>query len=353
MSKPISPGEPSSAPTPAAEMLADLGLRYMSDATPGITRRRVGKGFTYRAPDGHVLPNDGTKEWIRSLAIPPAWQHVWISPRSATAICWPPAAMPGAASNIAITRAGASLRDEAKFGRMLAFAQALPRIRDGVEAELSKPGLGRAQGAGHRRAPARDDADPRRQRRVRQGQQDLWPDHPAQPARQGRGRASCVSASAANRGKRHAVTLKNRRLAQLIAKMQELPGQELFQYLDEDGGRQPIDSADVNAFLREIAGDDFTAKDFRTWAGTVLGSLGACASSSLRQRGRRQAQHYPGDRAGGEPPRQHAGDLPQELRPSRDRRRLSRRLADRACGGDRDRAARRAGRSASPRRSPC
>jgi DNA topoisomerase I len=269
MSKPIPPDEPSSAPTPAADdMLADLGLRYMSDAVPGITRRRVGKSFSYRAPDGRVLPNDGTKEWIRSLAIPPAWQHVWISPRRDGHLLATGRDARGRKQYRYHPR-WRSLRDEAKFGRMLAFAQALPRIRDGVEAELRKPGLGR-------RKVLATVVRLLETTLIRVGNDEYARSNRTFGLTTLRNRHVKAEGSElrftfrGKSGKRHAVTLKNRRLVNLIAKMRELPGQELFQYLDEDGVPQPIDSADVNAFLREIAGDEFTAKDFRTWAGTVL-----------------------------------------------------------------------------------
>ena len=269
MSKPIPPDEPSSAPTPAADdMLADLGLRYMSDAVPGITRRRVGKSFSYRAPDGRVLPNDGTKEWIRSLAIPPAWQHVWISPRRDGHLLATGRDARGRKQYRYHPR-WRSLRDEAKFGRMLAFARALPRIRDEVEAELRKPGLGR-------RKVLATVVRLLETTLIRVGNDEYARSNQTFGLTTLRNRHVKTEGSElrftfrGKSGKRHAVTLKNRRLVNLIAKMRELPGQELFQYLDEDGVPQPINSADVNAFLREIAGDEFTAKDFRTWAGTVL-----------------------------------------------------------------------------------
>ncbi len=266
MSKPVPPKE--LAPTPADEMLADLGLRYMSDAAPGITRRRVGKSFSYRAPDGRVLPNDSTKEWIRSLAIPPAWQDVWISPRRDGHLLATGRDARGRKQYRYHPR-WRSLRDEAKFGRMLAFARALPRIRDAVEAELRKPGLGR-------RKVLATVVRLLETTLIRVGNDEYARSNRTFGLTTLRNRHVKAEGSKlrftfrGKSGKRHAVTLKNRRLVNLIAKMRELPGQELFQYLDEDGAPQSINSADVNAFLREIAGEEFTAKDFRTWAGTVL-----------------------------------------------------------------------------------
>ena len=269
MSKPIPPDEPSSTPTPAADdMLADLGLRYMSDATPGITRRRVGKSFSYRAPDGRVLPNDGTKEWIRSLAIPPAWQHVWISPRRDGHLLATGRDARGRKQYRYHPR-WRSLRDEAKFGRMLAFGRALPRIRARVEAELRKPGLGRRKVLAtvvrllettlirvgndeYARSNQTFGLTTLRDRHVKAEGAELRFSF--------RGKA----------GKRHAVTLKNRRLARLVP---QDAGAARARSCSSTSTRTACRSRsirrDVNAYLREIAGDEFTAKDFRTWAGTV------------------------------------------------------------------------------------
>jgi DNA topoisomerase-1 len=250
------------------EELKELGLRYVSDAMPGITRRRAGKGFAYRAPDGQPLKDEATLRWIRSLAIPPAWQEVWISPFQDGHLL--------ATGRDAKSRKQyryhprwRSLRDEAKFGRMLAFGQALPRIRAAVEDELGRKGLGKRKVVATvvrllETTLIRVGNDEYAKANKSFGLTTLRDRHFKAEGSQlrfsFRGKA----------GKRHVVTLKSRRLAQLVRRMQDLPGQELFQYVDEMGAPQPIDSADVNAFLREVAGGEFTAKDFRTWSATVL-----------------------------------------------------------------------------------
>jgi DNA topoisomerase IB len=123
-------------------------------------------------------------------------------------------------------------------------------------------------------------------------------------------------------GIQHAIDLRDRRLARIIKSCRELPGYELFKYVDNDGRHQVIDSADVNAYLREISGQDFTAKDFRTWAGTVLAAKALAGDRRLQVHGRSEAEHRPRDRRGGEAPRQHQSRVAQVLHPSRDPRRL-------------------------------
>lgn len=253
---------------PVAAELQELGLRYVSDAEPGITRRRVGTGFSYRAADGSLLKDRETLAWIRKLAIPPAWREVWISPQRDGHLLATGRDARGR-KQYRYHPAWRAFRDETKFGRMLAFGQALPRIRSAVAAELAKPGLGRCKVLAtvvrllettlirvgndeYARANKTFGLTTMRGRHVKaEGTQLRF---------RFRGKA----------GKAHEVTLRDRRLAGLVRRLQELRGQELFKYLDEEGRPTPIDSGEVNDFLREIAGDDFTAKDFRTWSATVL-----------------------------------------------------------------------------------
>lgn len=263
MSEPGTSGEPM-----ATAELVELGLQYVSDESPGITRRRVGNGYSYRDADGRTLRDKDTLAWIRSLAIPPAWQKVWICPQRNGHLLATGRDARGRKQYRYHPR-WRSLRDDAKFGRMLAFARALPRIRHEVEAELRKAGLGRRKVLATvvrllETTLIRVGNDEYARTNRSFGLTTLRNRHVKAEGAQLQFRFRGKS------GKHHAITLKNRRLVRLISKMRELPGQELFQYLDEDGQPQPIGSADVNAYLREIAGDDFTAKDFRTWAGTVL-----------------------------------------------------------------------------------
>src|SRR5215213_1657605 len=273
---------------PAVELIRDpvesaqaAGLRYVSDTTPGIRRHRKGKDFIYKDPDGNVITDAKELHRIRSLAVPPAYTDVWICPH--------------ANGHIQATGRDArgrkqyryhpkwrEKRDETKFGRVLAFSEALPRIRAQVERDLSKPGLPREKvlatvvrlldWTGIRIG---NDEYARSNRSF--GLTTLQDRH--------------VEISGSNikfefrgkSGKNHSVSLSDRRLAKIVQRCQDIPGEDLFQYVDEEGVRQTISSGDVNDYLREISGADFTAKDFRTWSGTKLAvaaltQIGECTS---------------------------------------------------------------------------
>lgn len=252
----------------ARDELQELGLRYMTDGVSGITRRRAGKGFSYRAADGSLVRDAGMLAWIRKLAIPPAWRDVWISPRANGHLLATGRDARGR-KQYRYHPAWRTFRDETKFGRMLAFGKTLPRIRAVVEAELRRPGLGRRKVLATvvrllETTLIRVGNDEYAKANKTFGLTTMRDRHFKAEGGQLRFRFRGKS------GKPHEVTLRNRRLAWLVRRMQELRGQELFQYLDEEGRPTPIDSGEVNDYLREIAEDDFTAKDFRTWSGTVL-----------------------------------------------------------------------------------
>ena len=258
----IDPAKP-----PPVELRA-LGLRYVNDGLAGITRRRVGTGFSYRAPDGSLLKDRDTLAWIRKLAIPPAWREVWISPHRDGHVSATGRDARGR-KQYRYHPAWRAFRDETKFGRMLAFGQALPRIRAAVAEELAKPGLGRRKVLATvvrllETTLIRVGNDEYARANKTFGLTTMRGRHVKAEGAQLRFRFRGKS------GKPHEVTLRDRRLAALVRRLQELRGQELFQYLDEEGRPTPIDSGEVNDYLREIAGDDFTAKDFRTWSATVL-----------------------------------------------------------------------------------
>ncbi len=245
-----------------------LDLRYVSDHMPGITRRRAGKGFSYRDREGRTVRDPETLRWIRSLAVPPAWSDVWISSHRNGHLLATGRDARGRKQYRYHPRWRLS-REEAKFGRMLAFGRILPRIRTAVDAELARPGLGRDKvlatvvrllEATLIRVGNDEYARLNRTFGLTTMRDRHFRSEGAKLRFSFRGKA----------GKQHEVTLRNRRLARLVQRMQDLPGQELFQYLDEEGRPQPISSGDVNAYLREITGEDFTAKDFRTWSATVL-----------------------------------------------------------------------------------
>ena len=244
------------------------GLRYASDARPGISRRRAGRGFSYRGPDGLPARDATTLERIRTLAIPPAWTDVWICPD--------PNGHLQATGRDARRRKQyryhprwRAQRDDAKFERLIDFARVLPRVRARCDADLARPGLSREKVLA---AVVRllettlirvgNDEYARLNRSF--GLTTLRTRHARVTGNSIRFRFRGKS------GRQHEVGLRDRRLASVVRRCQDLPGQELFQYVIVDGGPHDIASDDVNAYLREISGADVTAKDFRTWAGTVL-----------------------------------------------------------------------------------
>ncbi len=269
---------PSADPQESAEA---AGLRYVSDASPGIRRRRSGRGFRYVGPDGRAVRDPAVLDRIRRLAIPPAYTQVWICPV--------PSGHLQATGRDARGRKQyryharwREVRDETKFGRMLAFSDALPRLRDRLETDLARSGLPREKVLATVVRLLECTA-------IRVGNDEYA------RANQSFGlttlRDHHVEVSGATlrfrfRGKSrkaHRVALSDRRLARIVARCQALPGADLFQYVDDDGARVAIGSGDVNDYLREITGEDFTAKDFRTWAGTLqaveaLEAIGTSAS---------------------------------------------------------------------------
>jgi len=259
-------------PEDAAE---SAGLRYVTDDEPGLRRRRRGMGFQYLKADGSPLRDQRRLAWIRSLAIPPAWTEVWI--------CHDRRGHLQATGRDARGRKvyryhpeWRVARDETKYERLVAFGRALPTIRRRVSRDLRRSALSREKVLatvvallGEAALRIGNDAYARENRSF--GLTTLLDRHVHAGATTVRFRFRGKS------GKVNEVTVSDRRLARMVARLQELPGQEFFQYLDDDGEPHAIRSDDVNAYLREITGDDFTAKDFRTWEGTVV-AAGALAS---------------------------------------------------------------------------
>ena len=251
------------------EAAAEAGLRWSTDARPGIERRRAGRGFSYRAADGTTVRDANVIARIRALAIPPAWTDVWI--------CTDPRGHLQATGRDARGRkqhryhaAYREHRDGAKFDRMIAFAGLLPAIRERVDADLGRPGLPRDKvlAAVVRLLELT---------LIRVGNEEYARLNKSFGLTTLRDRHATVDGSQirfrfnGKSGKRHEVTLRDRRLARVVARCQDLPGQDLLQYEDEEGEVRDVRSEDVNDYLREAAGGaDVTAKDFRTWAGTVL-----------------------------------------------------------------------------------
>jgi DNA topoisomerase-1 len=244
------------------------GLRYVNDATPGIARRRVGSGFSYRSAEGAPVRDQETLQRIRRLAIPPAWQGVWICPRNDGHLQATGRDARGRKQYRYHSR-WRELRDETKYARMVAFGRALPRIRRQVNRDLARPGLPREKvlAAVVRLLETTF---------IRIGNEEYARDNESFGLTTLRDRQVRVRGSRLNfrfRGKSgvpHDVALTDRRLAAIVRRMQDLPGEELFQYVDDAGETRAIESADVNEYVRGIAGKAFTSKDFRTWAGTLL-----------------------------------------------------------------------------------
>ena len=247
------------------------GLRYVSDAIDGISRKKQGATFRYFYPDGEPVREKGTLDRIRALAIPPAYSHVWICPVENGHLQATGRDARGRKQYRYHARWRA-VRDETKYGRMLAFAHVLPHIRARVAEDLAKPGLPREKVLATVVKLLESTL-------IRVGNEEYAKENGSFGLTTMRARHVDVSGSQlrfsfrGKSGKTHAIEVKDRRLAAIVKRCQDLPGQELFQYLDDAGERQTIDSADVNDYLRELGGDYFTAKDFRTWVGTVSCAL--------------------------------------------------------------------------------
>lgn len=288
-------------PTESARV---AGLRYVTDEAPGIQRHRAGEGFRYVAPDGTALRDAATLSRIRRLAIPPAWSNVWICARDDGHL--------QATGRDARRRKQyryhprwREVRDETKYGRLIAFGAALPRIRRRVGRDLARPGLPREKVlATVVRLLERTF--------IRVGNEEYARENDSFGLTTLRARQVRVTGNTLSfrfRGKSgvpHDVALTDRPLAEIVRRMQDLPGEELFQYVDEDGTTRAIESADVNAYLKSIAGEDFTSKDFRTWAGTLL-----CA------RRLRRLEAPPSDRAGKRELNAAVEEVSRELRNTR------------------------------------
>jgi DNA topoisomerase-1 len=249
----------------------EAGLRYVSDAGPGIRRQRSGTGFSYRLPDGNLLRDAATLKRLRSLAIPPAWTQVWICPRDDGHI--------QATGRDARARKQyiyhpefRSLRESGKYAALPDFARLLPAIRAQVAADMALSGLPREKVLAaivyllERTLIRIGNADYAEQNGSH-GLTTLTRRHVK--VKDGRLRFRFTGKS----GKSWDLQLHDRRVLKVIRACQELPGQELFRYRAEDGAVLAVSSADVNDYLRTVSGSDVTAKDFRTWAGTVMAAL--------------------------------------------------------------------------------
>jgi DNA topoisomerase I len=254
--------------TSSTTEIRDAGLHFASDDRPGITRRRAGRGFSYRAPSGEPVRDATTLARLRSLAVPPAWTDVWICADARGHL----QAVGRDARGRKQYRYHASWRarrDDHKFDRLVAFAAVLPRIRRRCETDLRRPGVPREKVLALVVRLLELTL-------IRVGNDEYARTNRSFGLTTLRGRHALVKGAQVRfrfrgkSGKQHEISLRDRRLAALIRRCQDLPGQELFEYVDDTGEVRGISSQDVNDYLREASGADYTAKDFRTWAGTVL-----------------------------------------------------------------------------------
>jgi DNA topoisomerase-1 len=263
------------------------GLRYVTDVQPGIRRKHAGKHFSYIGLDGRTIHDQKVLRRIKALAIPPAWTDVWICPVERGHIQATGRDAKGRKQYRYHPR-WREVRDETKYGRMIAFGEALPLIRERTDRDLSLHCLSRDKVL----ATVIQLLD---RTAIRVGNEEYARENRSFGLTTLRTRHVDVEGSElrfhfrGKGGKEHVVSVHDRRLARAVKRCEDLPGYELFQYLDEEGKRHGIDSGDVNDYLRQITGENFTAKDFRTWHGTVraaeaLYELGAFESETQGKR---------------------------------------------------------------------
>ncbi len=253
--------------------------RYVDDSSPGIRRVKSGKGFKLVSPEGKPIRDRDVLGRVKSLVIPPAWTDVWICP--------------DVDGHIQATGRDArgrkqyryhwrfrEVREETKYERMLQFADALPAIRARVDEDLGKPGLPREKVLATVVRLLEITL-------IRVGNEEYARENGSFGLTTMRTRHVDIEGSTikfhfrGKSGKDHAVKVQDRRLARVVSRCNDLPGEVLFQYVDDEGQRRSVESSDVNEYLRSITGAEFTAKDFRTWAGTVLAAQALKALASF------------------------------------------------------------------------
>ena len=255
-------------PQEAAE---SVGLRYVSDSAPGIERRKRGKGFRYLLADGKALTDAKTLERIRSLAIPPAWTDVWIS-KSANGHIQATGRDAKGRKQYRYHDRFREVRDSTKYDHMLDFAAALPDIRARVDQDMRRRGLPREKVLATIVYLLESTM-------IRIGNADYAKQNKSYGLTTLRDRHVKVEGAElrfqfkGKSGKLWRLKIKDRRVARIVKGSQDLPGQHLFQYIDDEGEQREVSSGDINTYLKEISGRDITAKDFRTWNGTVLAAL--------------------------------------------------------------------------------
>lgn len=299
-------GSASDAPQLAEGLLAARlgGLRYITDEHAGYTRQSTRNGFRYRDAEGRAITDAATLARIKSLAIPPAWTDVWICPDASGHLQATGRDARGR-KQYRYHKQWRQVRDEAKYERMIGFGMKLPAIRQRLDKDIARPGLSRSKVI----ATIVRLLDVTH---IRIGNEEYAQANKSFGLTTLRNRHVSIEGAAIEfrfRGKSgiaHTVKIKEPRLARIVRRMRELPGQELFQYEDREGQRHSIGSADVNDYLQEITGEHYTAKDFRTWGGTVqaamaLKQIGPAASTAEVKRNIKQAVDAAAERLGNTP----------------------------------------------------
>lgn len=255
----------------AAEEAREAGLRYSSDSQPGIRRQARGNQLIYLDSRRTRIKDAATLGRIKRLAIPPAWTDVWICADERGHVQATGRDVRGR-KQYRYHPHWREQRDENKFGRMIAFARALPRIRRRVKRDLNRRGMPRERVLATvvrllEATLIRVGNDEYARENASYGLTTMHNHHVRIAG------AQIHFAFRGKSGKRHEISVRDPQLARIVRRCQDIPGQELFAYEDEDGRTRDVTSQDVNAYLRAISGDDLTAKDFRTWAGTVLAAI--------------------------------------------------------------------------------
>jgi DNA topoisomerase-1 len=257
--------------TDPEEAAEQAGLRYVSDNQPGYTRKAKGDDFEYFDTEGKPIRDEQRLLRIKRLAVPPAYSKVWICP-SPNGHIQATGCDARRRKQYRYHERWREVRDENKYEKMALFGEALPKIRKRVEADLALPGLSRNK-------VLATVVQLLERTFIRVGNEEYARDNKSFGLTTMEDRHVDVKGSKMRfrfRGKSgidHEVDLQDRRIAKTISKLQDLPGQDLFQYVDDEDEVHDLTSQDVNEYLREITGLEFTAKDFRTWAGTVLAAI--------------------------------------------------------------------------------
>jgi DNA topoisomerase-1 len=258
-------------PTEGPEAAKAAGLRYTTDAIPGIRRVKRGKHFAFVASDGKPITDKNEIARIKSLAVPPAYTDVWICPIPNGHLQATGRDARGR-KQYRYHKRWREVRDETKFDRMIEFAKALPSIREAVTHDIALPGMPRDKVLATIVSLMERTA-------IRIGNEEYARDNDSYGLTTMREEHVDVKGSTVRfhfrgkSGKEHAVEVRDKRIARIIQKSQDLPGQQLFEYLDDEGTARPVRSEDVNEYLKTVSGGDFTAKDFRTWQATMMCAL--------------------------------------------------------------------------------